>query len=720
MLHSRIATASDIALLRSTVSRPDEVVLTYDPCLRAHETPLCHELKHRFGELKALQKHFIIAEKAASQLGDWCADQIWRLATTEEEHLKLERKTEKTFLTDPENLPMSVLNTNLEKLKDIRGVVTRLSPGRPSLDANSISPKCRSLIAYLNQAYTAEKQLKCIIFVTERWTARLLREILIYLGPEQLRTDLLIGNRAGEAGDLKVSFRKQLGTLNKFRKGEVNCLIATSVAEEGLDIPDCNLVIRFDLYETLIQYIQSRGRARQLQSQYVHMLEAGNRAHLQKLSEIRRAEERTRTFCGALPADRLLQGNGFEPDFDSAVAKEKTHRRYIEPTTGATLTYGSSLIFLAHFVSSLPSNSEETLQPIYHVSIDRGKFVCEVVLPTIAPIHSATGRPSSRKAIARRSAAFEACLKLREKGYIDGNFVSTFKKILPQMRNARLALTAKHGQKYDMKIKPDAWAEGRGSSPQTLFATVLELEELEYPNATYQPLVLLTRRQMPEFPAFALNLRADQRSKLLCCTRDQPIVLPAYQLERLHIFTLRVFQDVFNKIFEADEGQMSYWLAPATPSWKHRGGEGVIDWALLEQVSFQPEMPWSKDTPAEAYLNRYLIDRWHGGQRYYSVAIEPNLRPSDPVPDGAVKHKYMDNILGYTVSLFLKSRQRATWEAEQPIIRAQQLLQRLNWLDEFTEEQENTNTRAWVCLEPLQISTVSPPSQKSLLWIDHL
>ena len=38
------------------------------------------------------------------------------------------------------------------------------------------------------------------------------------------------------------------------------------MAEEGLDIPDCNLVVRFNLFETLIQYVQSRGRARQADS----------------------------------------------------------------------------------------------------------------------------------------------------------------------------------------------------------------------------------------------------------------------------------------------------------------------------------------------------------------------------------------------------------------------------------------------------------------------
>lgn len=40
--------------------------------------------------------------------------------------------------------------------------------------------------------------------------------------------------------------KAQLDTVNNFRKGILNLLVATSVAEEGLNIKKCKFVIRFD------------------------------------------------------------------------------------------------------------------------------------------------------------------------------------------------------------------------------------------------------------------------------------------------------------------------------------------------------------------------------------------------------------------------------------------------------------------------------------------
>lgn len=53
---------------------------------------------------------------------------------------------------------------------------------------------------------------------------------------------------------------------------QVNIIIATSMLEEGLDVQSCNLVIRFDPSATICSFIQSRGRARMQNSDFVLMV----------------------------------------------------------------------------------------------------------------------------------------------------------------------------------------------------------------------------------------------------------------------------------------------------------------------------------------------------------------------------------------------------------------------------------------------------------------
>lgn len=54
---------------------------------------------------------------------------------------------------------------------------------------------------------------------------------------------------------------------------ECNLLVGTSVLEEGIDIPKCNLVIHFDVPQVYRSYVQSKGRARAQDAYYILMIE---------------------------------------------------------------------------------------------------------------------------------------------------------------------------------------------------------------------------------------------------------------------------------------------------------------------------------------------------------------------------------------------------------------------------------------------------------------
>lgn len=67
----------------------------------------------------------------------------------------------------------------------------------------------------------------------------------------------------------KVTYQDQVLKLKAFREKTINILISTSVSEEGIDIPDCDLVISFNPPENLRSYVQLRGRARKENATYM-------------------------------------------------------------------------------------------------------------------------------------------------------------------------------------------------------------------------------------------------------------------------------------------------------------------------------------------------------------------------------------------------------------------------------------------------------------------
>jgi ATP-dependent RNA helicase DDX47/RRP3 len=58
----------------------------------------------------------------------------------------------------------------------------------------------------------------------------------------------------------KMTQSNRIGALNKFKSGERNILVATDVASRGIDIPNVDLVINYDIPQQTKDYIHRVGR----------------------------------------------------------------------------------------------------------------------------------------------------------------------------------------------------------------------------------------------------------------------------------------------------------------------------------------------------------------------------------------------------------------------------------------------------------------------------
>nr|A1CBC9.2 RecName: Full=Dicer-like protein 1; Includes: RecName: Full=Endoribonuclease dcl1; Includes: RecName: Full=ATP-dependent helicase dcl1 [Aspergillus clavatus NRRL 1] len=710
LLDSRIATTSKITLLRQVVSRPIEKVWAYDRLESPFKTNLHKLMENRFGNVKALEGVFRFAWYASSELGRWCSDRAWLYALADDVLPKLEGHVNKLAESTAAATERDMAFKEITLIKEASNIVKAHTFNDPEFPGE-LSPKVRLLQTELSKHFSHAPETKCIIFTQKRYTAKTLHELFTILSIPHLRPGVLIGVRSGDIGGMNITFRQQFLALVKFRKGEINCLFATSVAEEGLDIPDCNLVVRFDLYHTLIQYVQSRGRARHYHSTYASMVEKDNSDHEARLREVREAEKTMQNFCETLPEDRILHGN--DHDLDSLLQHEEGRRTFTVKSTGARLTYHSAIAILARYASSLQYEKETTPQATYVVQSVGNTYVCEVILPEKSPIRGLTGSPAIRKSIAKQSAAFDTCLLLRRHKLLDDFFKSIYHKRLPAMRNAKLAITSKKTNQYDMLLKPSIWRRHQGILPSKLYGTILSLLPSEPLSREHQPILVLTREKLPDFPAFPIYLDEDIETKVVPRSLDTGMELSAEELRALTTFTLRIFRDVFHKVYEQESEKLPYWLAPAEPldaNGREPGPRGIIDWKTVTFVQENDEIVFSRDLAPESLVNRFMFDKWDGRSRFFTIKVMEGLRAADPPPSSVPRRRHMDNIMSYCLSLSKNSRARflAGCHWDQPVLQAELVRLRRNLLDKLTTEEKKIQTECFICAEPLKISAIPP------------
>ena len=75
-----------------------------------------------------------------------------------------------------------------------------------------------------------------------------------------------------------------------------NLLVATDVAQEGLDVPSCNFVVRYNFVSNEIGSVQSKGRARAANSECYLIVEQGSTEEARERANV----ERERRMVAAL------------------------------------------------------------------------------------------------------------------------------------------------------------------------------------------------------------------------------------------------------------------------------------------------------------------------------------------------------------------------------------------------------------------------------------
>ena len=151
-----------------------------------------------------------------------------------------------------------------------------------------LHPKAEIVNKMVKQKISENPNSRIIIFTEYRYTVNNLTELLSNI--EGVKVSQFIGQSS--SGKQKgMTQKEQLARLEEFRSGKVNVLVATSVGEEGLDVPAAELVLLYEPVPSAIRSIQRRGRTARQTSGTVKTLVA-NETRDQFVSHAAKAREK--------------------------------------------------------------------------------------------------------------------------------------------------------------------------------------------------------------------------------------------------------------------------------------------------------------------------------------------------------------------------------------------------------------------------------------------
>jgi hypothetical protein len=344
-------------------------------------------------------------------LGPWAADlYIWQVVTQFQQLVRTQDRLLGGWKREEKQYLLRILNRVDLKPPDIA-----------ALSDGSVTNKVSVLIS---QLLAAEESAVGIVFVRERPTASILSEI-ISSHPLTKGRFPKVGVMAGTSQnasrkrDIWDLFSGGNESLDDFRTGNLNLLVSTSVLEEGIDVPSCNLVICFEKPANLKSFIQIRGRARDRDSKLVILLQEG----MTGASEWESLEiEMKRQY-----EDQEREAKRFQTIEESEMPSAE---KYFVQRTGAMLDHDSAKAHLEHFCVKMSPGQYVDPRPDYITRpLDDNLLPfleTTVLLPSYIPaqVRRAVSKGQWRaETNSKKDAAFQAYVALHKAGLVNDHLL---------------------------------------------------------------------------------------------------------------------------------------------------------------------------------------------------------------------------------------------------------------------------------------------------------
>ncbi|MCL4324968.1 MAG: DEAD/DEAH box helicase family protein [Candidatus Thermoplasmatota archaeon] len=154
-------------------------------------------------------------------------------------------------------------------------------------DGTNSHPKQTELLSLVSETLKEKPDAKILVFTEYRDSVRSLVDML---KKEGLRVERFVGQAHRSEKDRGMAQRHQLSVLDAFKSGRFNILVASRVAEEGLDIPQVDLVVEYDVLSSGVRTTQRMGRTgRTMAGRVVTLLSEGTKEERYRVKGLVRA-----------------------------------------------------------------------------------------------------------------------------------------------------------------------------------------------------------------------------------------------------------------------------------------------------------------------------------------------------------------------------------------------------------------------------------------------